>query len=341
MLVTGCLFGSVAPLAAQAVLEASPNLAGAWVAPTGVVQFNLLHRFHVSPAPVRKLTNVPTLLVAAGVTSWATAGFSYGSSSELVAAYPNEWEWFARVAPLRRERGAPVDAAVQVGYNLAARSTDAGLTLARSVGPVRLLATGVMLSSAFDSNTTRWVVGGGGVLRLRPGVALAGDAAALTDRGAGEDVTWSVGLQLAVPASPHSLSLHVSNVGTRTLQGLARGTGTRRVGFEYTIPITLRRYLPARAGGRARALQPDADGVVRLDIRQLQFSETAVEIPAGTTVEWINHDPLPHTVTADDGGSDSGLIDPGAQWRRRFDQPGRFAYHCTPHPFMKAVIVVR
>src|SRR5206468_10553243 len=61
-----------------------------------------------------------------------------------------------------------------------------------------------------------------------------------------------------VPASPHSLSLHVTNVGTRTLQGLARGSNRTRVGFEYTIPIPLRRH--ARRGserGAMESVEPD------------------------------------------------------------------------------------
>jgi nitrite reductase (NO-forming) len=46
-------------------------------------------------------------------------------------------------------------------------------------------------------------------------------------------------------------------------------------------------------------------------------------------------------VTADDGAFDSGNVDPGQSWRRRFDTPGTYPFHCTPHPFMKGVIVVR
>ncbi len=47
-----------------------------------------------------------------------------------------------------------------------------------------------------------------------------------------------------------------------------------------------------------------------------------------------------HTVTADDGSWDSGDVQPGATWRRTFDRPGTYPYHCTPHPFMQAVVVV-
>jgi plastocyanin len=330
-----------APAAAQSTLDAPPNLAGAWAAPPGVLQFNLLHRFDLSPRPVRKLTNTPTLLAALGMTRWASAGFVYGSNSTLVSAYPNEWEWFARVAPLRAAGGAPVDATIQGGYNTAARSTDFGLTLARGVGPLRLLGTGSLLSSAFDSGRTRWVAGGGATVHVTPWLALAGDVAGLTDRRAGEDLAWSAGLDLGVPSTPHSLSLHVTNVGTRTLQGIARGSGRTLVGFEYTIPITLRRYASRAARGPVARVRAGADSVVRIDIQQLAFKRGRVEVPAGATIVWTNRDPLPHTVTADDGSFDSERIPPGASWHRRFDRAGTYTYHCTPHAFMKGVLVVR
>jgi plastocyanin len=330
--------------AGQSALDAPANLAGAWVARAGVLQFNLIHRFDVSPAPLRKLNNTPTLLVALGALPWASAGFVYGSNSDLVPAFPNEWEWFARVAPLREAAGAPIDATLQGGYNLAARSADFALTLARRIGRLRVVGMGALLTSAFDSGSRRALAGAGATFRVTPGLAIAADVAGLTNRQSREDLTWSAALQLGVPYSPHSLSLHVTNVGTRTLQGLARGSGVKRVGFEYTIPITLRRYAHGRARGAAGPVErvaPDSGRVVRIDIRQIAYARAQIEVPAGTTVEWINRDPLEHTVTADSGSFDSGLIRPDAAWRYTFDQPGTYTYSCTPHPFMKGVIVVK
>jgi plastocyanin len=73
----------------------------------------------------------------------------------------------------------------------------------------------------------------------------------------------------------------------------------------------------------------------------MNFGQKRLEISAGTTVTWTNNDPLVHTVTADDKSWDSGPIEPGQSWSHTFAQAGEFAYHCTPHPFMKAVVVVR
>jgi plastocyanin len=58
-------------------------------------------------------------------------------------------------------------------------------------------------------------------------------------------------------------------------------------------------------------------------------------------VEWNNDDPLAHTVTASDGSFQSPLIEPGRSWTHTFSTPGTYAFFCTPHPFMRGVIVVR
>jgi plastocyanin len=50
---------------------------------------------------------------------------------------------------------------------------------------------------------------------------------------------------------------------------------------------------------------------------------------------------MAHSVTADDGTWDSGLIEPGAIWRHTFDMPGTYTFHCTPHPFMKGMVTVK
>lgn len=62
---------------------------------------------------------------------------------------------------------------------------------------------------------------------------------------------------------------------------------------------------------------------------------------AGATVVWINQDPVPHTVTADDGSFDSGTLATVASTSHTFNKPGTYAYHCTFHPSMHGTIVVQ
>ena len=129
-----------------------------------------------------------------------------------------------------------------------------------------------------------------------------------------------------------------------------------RDGFEFTIPLTLRRWF---GGGGAAAADPSAGAVAavpatpsapapadaallsRAGMRGFAYTPGRIEVVAGTTVEWKNEDPMAHTVTAADGSWDSGLTQPAPVWRRVFDTPGTYPFACTPHPFMKGTVVVR
>ncbi len=65
-----------------------------------------------------------------------------------------------------------------------------------------------------------------------------------------------------------------------------------------------------------------------------------ITIAVGTTIEWTNADPLPHSVTAVDRSFNSGLIQPGKTYRHTFTRAGTYNFYCMPHPFMKGVVVV-
>lgn len=75
-------------------------------------------------------------------------------------------------------------------------------------------------------------------------------------------------------------------------------------------------------------------------IKQMHFDPPQVTVQAGDTVEWKNEDIFSHTVTADGGSFDSGLIDPGHSWKMTFKDAQTLAYHCRPHPNMKATLIV-
>jgi plastocyanin len=332
-------FAGVADVAScQSVLERPPNLSGGWLGAPGTLQFNFVHRFGVGDAPLRKVTNSPTFLLAYQLPLPLLIGFNYATSSDVAAAFPNEWEGFARYG----QRGITL----QAGYNQAAASFDAELTAARTLGRLRLMAVGRLLSNGYHSDTTRYGVGAGATLRLNRWFALAGDVSSLLDRRANEDPAWGAGLQIAIPYSPHTLSLQVTNTNTATLQGVSRGIDRVRGGFEFTIPFTLSRYFGKRAardtaakGGEGAAA--GGAGATRAEMRTMAFGPKRVEITVGTTIQWTNNDPLVHTITADDGSWDSGAIEPGKSWSHTFTRPGEYPFHCTPHPFMKAVIIVR
>ena len=74
-------------------------------------------------------------------------------------------------------------------------------------------------------------------------------------------------------------------------------------------------------------------------MKNVSFQPAQLNVHPGETVEWKNEDIFAHTVTADDGSFDSGLIQPGATWKMTVQKAGTIAYHCTPHPNMKATLV--
>jgi plastocyanin/uncharacterized membrane protein len=76
-------------------------------------------------------------------------------------------------------------------------------------------------------------------------------------------------------------------------------------------------------------------------ISQMRFNPGTITVEAGDTVEWKNQDIFSHTVTADDGSFDSGLIDPGHSWQTTVNRTGTIVYHCRPHPNMTAQVIAR
>lgn len=108
---------------------------------------------------------------------------------------------------------------------------------------------------------------------------------------------------------------------------LANGTGT-----------------PSGATGVVlRITPPDASAAVHSHIAN--FTLESLSIRQGTTVQWHNHDLVPHTSTSGvsptpSGLWDSGLLFRGGTFSRTFDQVGSFPYFCTVHPFMTGTVTV-
>lgn len=318
------------PVTAQSLLERSPNINGGWTGGTGVVHFNFLHRFIRGAAPESQVSNSPTFLLAGSPLPNALIGVNYVTRSDLAPRYPNEWEIFARYAPFSH-------VSLQAGYNNAAESVDGEIGFTYDVGRIRLLAAARVLSSAFASDSTRFALAGGAALRLHRWIALAGDVATLADRADDEDLAWGAALQLAIPYTPHTLSLQAANTNTATLQGASRGTTRTRYGFEFTVPLTLSRWL---GGGRAAAAEAIPQGAVTVSMKQLQFTPAHIKVVRGTRVVWRNDDQLAHTVTASDGSWTSPLLQPRDTYEHTFASAGRFEITCTPHPFMKQIVEV-
>jgi plastocyanin len=75
-------------------------------------------------------------------------------------------------------------------------------------------------------------------------------------------------------------------------------------------------------------------------IQAYLFVPDTITIKAGTVVNWINNDVVPHTVSASDGSWDSGKMLYGFSFSHGFAEPGTYEFQCTIHPVMKGRVVV-
>ena len=95
---------------------------------------------------------------------------------------------------------------------------------------------------------------------------------------------------------------------------------------------------PAAAPSSTPGTAPKSASVT---IKDFEFTPATITISVGGTVTWTNDGPSTHTATADDGSFDSGNLAQGKTFSHTFQSAGTFAYHCTPHPFMKATVIVQ
>lgn len=327
------------PAEAQSVLQRTPNLSGGWVGNPGVLYFTFLHRFTLfdNPDGEDRVLNTPTFLLGYSPADLVLAGMQYSSASATVPGKPNEWEWLLRFAPFKPSANLPLELAVTGAYNDAAGSIDGELAVGVPVGPATVMGAVRGFSDGYGSDDARLALGAGLRLRVSENVALAGDVVSLADKREGEEIGWGAALQIAIPYTPHSLSLQATNTSTATLQGSSRRARQTRYGFEFTVPITLSRYI---GGGGGEDMTVTADSV-RVPIRDFEFGVQRLVVQPGTTVIWVNEGEVPHTATSDTDAWTSPLLAPGESYARVFNDPGEHPYHCQPHPFMTATVVVQ
>lgn len=79
----------------------------------------------------------------------------------------------------------------------------------------------------------------------------------------------------------------------------------------------------------------------RVDVRDLVFQPSELEVAPGDTVTWINHDIVPHTVTAAGAGWDSGELSFGEKFTWVVEGSGEVRYLCRYHPTMTGTLKAR
>jgi plastocyanin len=174
--------------------------------------------------------------------------------------------------------------------------------------------------------------------------------------------------------SPRRLTVQAGTTVTWSNTGQRPHTATDRGGTFDTKPVapgasakvTLStpgtyfyfcRINPAKMNG-VLVVEPGPDEVRAVRVQavdpgftgdKLRFDPDELAVAAGTTLLVANVGGKPHSLTADDGSFDTGIIDPGAEGGRfagknasvTLNKAGTFKFHCEVHPaVMKGVVTV-
>ncbi len=103
--------------------------------------------------------------------------------------------------------------------------------------------------------------------------------------------------------------------------------------------LLLRRALGAGlllAGASRAARAEDAQIVVD----NFTFSPTPLTVKAGTTVTWVNHDDIPHSIVCPTLNVHSHAMDTDESFSFKFEQAGTYNYNCGLHPHMHGQVIV-
>ena len=98
-----------------------------------------------------------------------------------------------------------------------------------------------------------------------------------------------------------------------------------------------------RESGSAKlvATAAGADNTPQVMIDNFVYSPVPLTVKVGTTVTWINHDDIPHTVDSTQGKFKSAALDTDDKFEFQFNEAGEYPFYCRLHPKMTGKIVVQ
>ena len=87
------------------------------------------------------------------------------------------------------------------------------------------------------------------------------------------------------------------------------------------------------------AAETDAPPQVMID--NFVYSPVPLTVKVGTTVTWINHDDIPHTVDSTQGKFKSAALDTDDKVEFHFTEAGEYPFYCRIHPKMTGKVIVQ
>jgi plastocyanin len=86
------------------------------------------------------------------------------------------------------------------------------------------------------------------------------------------------------------------------------------------------------------ATKKDANEIT---IDNFTFTPKELTVAVGTTVRWVNHDDIPHTVVEKNTTFRSKALDTDDSYSFTFTSAGTFDYFCGLHPHMVGQVIVK
>ena len=86
------------------------------------------------------------------------------------------------------------------------------------------------------------------------------------------------------------------------------------------------------------ATKKDANEIT---IDNFTFTPKELTVPVGTTVKWLNHDDIPHTIVEKKTTFRSKALDTDDSYSFTFTSAGAFDYFCGLHPHMVGQVIVK
>ena len=83
------------------------------------------------------------------------------------------------------------------------------------------------------------------------------------------------------------------------------------------------------------------DAASQVMIDNFVYSPVPLTVKVGTTVTWINHDDIPHTVDSTQGKFKSAALDTDDKFEFQFKEAGEYPFFCRIHPKMTGKIIVQ
>jgi plastocyanin len=124
----------------------------------------------------------------------------------------------------------------------------------------------------------------------------------------------------------------------RTLISRFRGAASR---FGISRAVIVAMLLGPIAGAMLAAASMAAQDASVITIDNFTFGPPELTVAVGTTVKWVNHDDIPHSVVNKDKTFRSKALDTDDSYSYTFASAGSFDYFCGLHPHMVGKVIVK